>query len=151
MFELHNTKRPAAEKVDHGVRLKKTCTIASRTNPGTQLPDICSHYGLIGQDGANLLSQSSCFTPQYPQASSENYVPYQVEPPPDNTSLPTLTNHDNSDDSTLRTNPQSIDGVDSLDEELSLEDNDVVPRVCFGAVSCSILSTSTTTNTIRLL
>jgi hypothetical protein len=151
MFELHNTKRPTAEKVDHGVRLKKACTIANRTNSGIQLPDICSHDGIIGQDGANILSQSSCFTQQYPQASSENYVSYQVEPPPHNTSLPTLTNYDNSDESALRTNPQSIDGVDSLDEELSLEDNDVVPRVCFGTVSCSNLSRSTTANTIRLL
>jgi hypothetical protein len=150
MSELANRKRSFAEEIDHGIKLKRRCTVAYGTNPDTQLSGICGHNGFSEQGGVDLLSQSSCFIPPCPRNTSENYVSDQIGPLPDDASLLALADYDSSDDSVLQTNLWSRNGVESLNEELSPENNDVVPRVCFGVVSYSNLLRSTTTNTTSL-
>lgn len=63
-------------------------------------------------------------------------MPCQVGPLPDDTSLLALTDYVYSNESASQTNPWFGDSVESEDEDSSLG-NDVVPRVCFGVVSCS--------------
>jgi hypothetical protein len=150
MSELDKRKRLFAEEIDHGVKLKKRCTVAYGTIIDTQLSDICGHNGFLEQGEVRLLSQSSCLSPPYPRNTSENYVSDQIRPLLDDTSLLASADYDSPDESALQTNLWSRDGLASLNEELSLENNNVVPRVCFGVVSYSNLFRGTTTNTISL-
>jgi hypothetical protein len=150
MYELNNGKRSFAAEIDHGVKLKKQCTVAYGTITNTQLSDICGHSGFSEQGEAGLLSQSSCLSPPYPRNTSEDYVSDQIRPLLDDTSLLASADYNSSDESALQTNLWSMDGLESLKEELSPENNNVVPRVCFGVVSYSKLFRGTTTNTISL-
>lgn len=136
MFDSDNRKRPSPDASDQGVRLKKPYQQAYGNNLDTRNLDIRRHNQFIGPCGVNLLSPVACFTPQSPGFISNAYPPHLVEPLQVGKSPVALLDGDISD-STLQPHLQSENGEEFPAEDLLLEDEDVVPRVCFGVVSYS--------------
>jgi hypothetical protein len=137
MFESNNRKRPSARYSDPEVRLKKPYKILDEEKVGSQLPDICAHDRFVEQRGVNHLSPTTCFTPLDSGITADNYIPHPDKSIHHNESLLALFKWNITDESTLLENPWSENDEESPDEDLSSKDKAVVPRVCFGVVSCS--------------
>jgi hypothetical protein len=139
MFESDNKKRPSPDPSEQGVRLKKSYRISYGDNLDTQNLNIRTHNQFIGPCGVNLLSPADCFTPRSPRITSKGYAPDVVEPLDDDTSLLALLENDISDESTHQPHPWFENGEETPYEDLVLEDGNVIPRACFGVVSCTDL------------
>lgn len=136
MFESNNRKRPSARCSHPEDRLKRPRRILDEEKLGSQLPDIYAHDRFVEQRGVNHLSPTSCFTSLNSETIADNYTPYPDKSVYNNESFLALPKCDIIDESTLPTNPWSENGEESPDEDLSSEDRVVVPRACFGVVSC---------------
>jgi hypothetical protein len=137
MFDSDNRKRPSPGASDQGVKLKKPYQQVYGNNLDTRNLDMRSHNQFIGRSGVNLLSPADCFTPQSPGFISNAYESHLVEPLHVGKSPLALLDGDIFDDSTLQPHSWSENSEEFPDEDLLLEDEELVPRVCFGVVSYS--------------
>ncbi|KAH7080899.1 SNF2 family N-terminal domain-containing protein [Paraphoma chrysanthemicola] len=142
MFYSDDRKRPSPDALDQGVRLKKPYQQTYGNNLDIRNLDIRSHNQLIEPCRVDLLSPAACFTPQSPGFISNAYAPYLVNSLHVGKSPLALLDGDFSDDSTLQPHPWSETSEEFPDEDLLLEDEDVVPRVCFGVLNVPVTSAS---------
>ncbi|KAH3982488.1 hypothetical protein HBI56_015260 [Parastagonospora nodorum] len=142
MFDSDNRKRPSPGASDQGVRLKKPYQQAYGNNLDTRKLDIRSHNQFIGPSGVNLLSPADCFTPQSPGFIPNAYESHLVEPLRVGKSPLALLDGDIFDDSTLQPHSWSENSEEFPDEDLLLEDEELVPRVCFGVLNVPVTSAS---------
>jgi hypothetical protein len=144
MFKSDNKKRPSSEQCDRGVRLKKPFKRANRKDPGIELRRMRSHDQVLHSHGADSYKHSLTSShPQNPRTTSGGYTPHLDGVLPDAASLLALLDNDVSNELLRQPHPWSDYREEASDEDLSLDDETVVPRICFGVVSCSGFSRRT--------